>query len=70
MAEERLFMVMDDTANSGKEPYKCKTEQEQREYDAMIAQIMKEFDLYSTLHVQSAFFTQTMGLPQVPFSMQ
>ena len=45
MEEEKLFIVMDDTANSGKEPYKCKTEQEQKEFDAMIAQFMKEYNL-------------------------
>ena len=45
MAAEKLFMVMDDTVNIGAEPYQCKTEQEQKEYDAMIAEIKKEYNL-------------------------
>lgn len=43
--KEKLFMVMDDTANSGKEPYKCQSEQEQKAFDDMVEKYKKEFGL-------------------------
>ena len=45
MEKEKLFMVMDDTAYSGKEPYKCQSEKEQKEFDAMVEKYKKEFGL-------------------------
>ena len=43
--EEKLFMVMDDTANSGKEPYQFKNEQERKFYKELLEQVKKEFEL-------------------------
>ena len=45
MAEEKLWLVMDDTANSGKEPYKCKDEQERKALDDLIERFFAENNL-------------------------
>lgn len=45
MAQEELFMVLDDTANSGKEPLPFKDEQEKRDYDRMLAKYKKMFNI-------------------------
>ena len=45
MAEEKLFMVMDDTVDIGKEPYKCKDEQERKALDDLIERFFLENNL-------------------------
>lgn len=45
MAEEKLWLVMDDTANSGKEPYKFKDEQERKALDDLIERFFAENNL-------------------------
>ena len=45
MAEEKSFIVMDDTVDIGKEPYQCKNEQEQKALDDLIEGFLKEHNL-------------------------
>ena len=45
MGNNELFMVMDDTADVGKEPLPFKDEQEKETYDEMLAKYKKEFSI-------------------------
>ena len=45
MGENSLFLVMDDTVNIGKEPYKCRDEQERKALDDLIEQFFIENNL-------------------------